>query len=196
MKNFLNFRRKSGYVLPFWWPYDDVYCLPRDITTPAHLVVVLVDISCSEERKRFNRQIRPTLGLFSVDFEPVYDHNYSCSYTLCGDNFWREKQISTMVCFRELGNQVGHSCSSWQCKKLKAGLCFSFFARQSRSKLPKKTRKSHNYPLRWTKKSALSFHIAMKNNHVTFCSPTPKNHGAKFWSQKVRLSLQPGRSHR
>ena len=55
---------------------DEIYCLNRDITAPAHLVMVLVDVRCgSGNTKHFNRPIRLTLGLFSVHFGHINDQS-------------------------------------------------------------------------------------------------------------------------
>ena len=107
-----DFRRKSGHFLLFWCPYS--YCLTRDITVPAHLVIVLVDIWCrSENKTKKSRQLGP-LGLFSVHFGPLFMTKIAHFPII--HVVWRyflDKKKSFSSWFSEARNKICRGCSSW-----------------------------------------------------------------------------------
>ena len=107
----------------------------------------------------FNRQIWPTLGVFSLRFGPMYDQ--ICFELLIFLHivrmetffFWHKASFLHSG-FRELGNKIWHGSSSWQYEKTQHWPCsFFFFPRFIQGwKLPKTPQNA--VQLRLTKKKS------------------------------------------
>lgn len=107
----------------------------------------------------FNRQIWPTLGVFSLRFGPMYDQ--ICFELLIFLHivrmetffFWHKASFLHSG-FRELGNKIWHGSSSWQYEKTQHWPCsFFFFSRFIQGwKLPKTPQNA--VQLRLTKKKS------------------------------------------
>ena len=110
--------------------------MTRDITAPAHLVMVLVDIR-SGTGKKVDRQIRPTLGLFSVRFGPtgIYYQNGTFSYTSYRF-FFNAKTFFCAMLFESWETFFGTVVLHGNMQRVTPGPFFpSFFVRRFRSKL-------------------------------------------------------------
>ena len=124
-EKFQDFRRTSGFFLPLWWPCNDIYCLARDATAPAQVVMVLVDIRCCSETKNIS------IGTSGLYFRPVFASFWAYLWpkllffllVVWEYSFGAKKQKHHG--FWGLGNNIWHGCSSWQCEKSQGWHFFS-----------------------------------------------------------------------
>ena len=131
------FRRLSGYVFPYLWPYDDTYRLTCDMTAPSHIVTVLVDIRCCSGKNK-------TIGKLIITFGPVFGSG--CAYfrpnlpnflrVVWQYFFWHKSHFTPG--FEVWETLFWHGKSPWQYAKSENWHYFIFSrALVKRSKLPK-----------------------------------------------------------
>ena len=141
--------------------------------------------------KKKNRQIRPTLGLFSTYLLHIYDQNCSFSYTPYVVFLTQKLRFAPRlmrVGKQNLARVILHgNMKRWR-------LVVSFFRPSVKVKAAKKSRKFVKLRVKNKTKGEIRkdqppvFHTAMKNNHANFCFLALKNHGANCPSQNVHAS--------